>query len=148
MQVFIILSCLFLGTLGQTQPAWFQHVADYINNIDDTIDIVHNTRVEYHHDGKQHLLIAIEDRGRHRSCTFIEISPVWEPLLKDAAKVTQISEEISHVIHAHDEDGQQVVSLTMDQVMAAYGDMEVKTECAGHQLRTVSYTPSAAIMSS
>merc|ERR1712180_243418 len=160
----LILSCLVVLALAQTQPSWFSHLSQFINGIDGTIDVVHGYRVEYHHDGRQHLLIVIRDEGRQRphgnhtghfhftgfffhgrECHFIEISPVWEDLLKDQAKVAEISEEIVHLIH---NPTTQETRLTMDQIMAAYGDHEVATECAGHSIRVLSYSPSAAIMSS
>merc|ERR1711934_504414 len=60
----LILSCLVVMALAQTQPSWFDHLSQFINGIDDTIDQVHGYRVEYHHDGRQHLLIVIRDEGR------------------------------------------------------------------------------------
>merc|ERR1711962_1191525 len=157
----LILSCLVALTLAQTPPAWFSHIKDFINGIDGTIDIVHGYRVEYHHDGRQHLLILIkdEDYGSHhdytdrpggsghhgKACHFVEVSPVWEHLLKDQSKVPQISEEIIHNIYNHDSPESV---LTLDQLQAAYGASEAVQECAGHSIRVLSYSPSAAIMSS
>merc|ERR1719341_1539397 len=102
--------------------------------------------------GKTHLLISIVDEGHHKSCTFIEVSPFWEPLLKDPAKIPMISEEISHLIHDHS-DGHDHghdhprIPITMDQAMAAYNDPEIAEECTDRDLSIMSYHPSAAIIS-
>jgi len=150
---FLIFFCIAALAVAQSPPAWFSHIKDYINGIDDTIDILHGFRVEYHHDGRQHLLIFIKDYGGQNSanhpnggkvCGFVEISPVWEHLLHDQAKVAQISEEVLHQVHS---GAAQTNTLTLDQIKAAYGDSEATQECAGHEIREVSYTPSAAILS-
>merc|ERR1711962_50982 len=145
MRCLLAISALVALTLAQGgPPAWFDNIKNFINGIDDTIDSIHNFRIEYHHDGRQHLLIAIRDRGSMKECHFIEISPTWEALLKDRSKVPQISEEIYHMIN---NPSVQEVKLTEDQIKAAYGDAEASTECAGHDIYSLSYSPSAGIMS-
>merc|ERR1719237_1412479 len=78
-----------------------------------------------------------------KTCHFIEISPVWESLLQDRMKVRMISEEIYHKIN---DPNVNEVTLTEDQLSAAYQDAESATECAGHAIRVLSYSPSQAVM--
>merc|ERR1712055_206297 len=144
MRCSVLLSCLVAVTLAQTPPAWFDQIKNFINGIDDTIDSIHGFRMEYHHDGRQHLLIAIMDKPPRMQCHFIEVSPVWESLLTDRSKVPQISEEIYHLIR---DPNTQETTLTDDQILAAYGDSEAATECVGHTIKVLSYSPSNAIMS-
>merc|ERR1712055_387268 len=142
----LLIACLSATVLAQTQPSWFLDLKNMINGVDDTIDRLHNFRLEYHHDSatREHLLIAISDYGpTGKTCHFIEISPVWESLLQDRMKVRMISEEIYHKIN---DPNVNEVTLTADQLAAAYQDNEAATECAGHAIRVLSYSPSQAVM--
>merc|ERR1712200_109192 len=135
------------GDHGNHQrPSWFDMLAMRLNSYDDSIDRVHNYRLEYHHlDNHTHLLIAISDEYPARQCHFIEISPTWEPLLQDPTKVQLISEEIYHLIQG---GNVPEMELTADQLMAAYGDADAFQECLRHIIFVMSYTPSPSITSS
>jgi len=141
MRYLFLISCLVVGTLAQ--PDWFGHLQEYINGVDDSIDFLHNMRIEYHHaDGTRHLMIGIKDGPGPRECHFVEVSPVWEPLLQDPTKVPLMTEEVYHLIT--DPNYPESV-LTEAQLNAAYGDPEASTECAGHKIYVLNYTPSAAV---
>jgi len=144
MRCLLLVAFLAASVLAQTPPAWFNHIKDFINGVDDTVDMLHGYRIEYHHDGRQHLMIAIADDPRvGRECHFVEISPVWEAELKDRNKVRMMSEEIYHLIK---DPNTQETTLSDDQIKAAYGDNEAATECLGHTIKVLSYSPSQAIL--
>ena len=70
----------------------------------------------------QHLLIAIKDMGNGaKECHFIEISPIWESLLKDPVKLTMMTEEVYHKIT---DPNYTEIPLTEAQLQADYGDSE------------------------
>merc|ERR1719511_259682 len=152
----IAAACLFGAALAQSpqpgdhhhhdgshpHPSWFDLLAFKLNGLDDTIDRIHNLRIEYHHVANHtHLMIAIKDEWP-RECHFIEIDPQWEPLLQDPIKVQQISEEIYHLVH-----GGHVpeTELTPEQLLAKYDDNDAVEECTRHVVKVMSYTPSPSI---
>merc|ERR1712200_104896 len=144
-----VVACLLAFVAAQDghhdhhHPSWFDIVANGLNGLDDTIDQVHQYRIEYHHnDNTTHLMIAINDFIRPRDCHIVEIAPEWEPLLLDPVKVQQISEEIYHLIRGNNVPE---TTLTDDQLIAKYGDNEVLTECRRHITKVMAYTPSPSI---
>merc|ERR1711934_836360 len=144
MRSFLILSCLVAAVLAQqSRPSWWQNLQNGINAQDDVIDRIHDFRIEYHHNRRQqHLLIAISDERTHKECHFIEISPTWEPLLRDDKKVELISEEIYQLIS---DPSTPETTLTTKQLADAYHDGDATHECYRHTVKLLSYTPSAAV---
>merc|ERR1739848_864341 len=128
---------------GTFDPDWFQYVAGMVSRNDDVLDRYHEFRFEYHHrNNRTHTVIAIGDTRTHRECHFIEVDPVWEPLLNDQTIAAAIVEEIYAVIDAGTVPETQ---LTVTQLDAAYGDHDATKECIGYMIKVLHYTPSATI---
>merc|ERR1712212_882999 len=127
-KVSIVLAVVCLGavlaqapTTRRPRPSWFDILAWRLNGLDDTVDRIHDYRIE---------------------CHFIEIDPQWEPLLQDPHKLQLISEEIYHLVH----DGHvPETELTADQLLAKYDDHDAVEECTRHTVKVMDYTPSPSI---
>merc|ERR1712029_14 len=151
MLCFAVTFCLLGATLAQTtftprptKPDWYSILAWKLNGYDDTVDRVHEWRIEYHHQpDKKHLLIAISDNWPNLQCHFVEIDPQWESVMQDPAKVQLISEELYHHIKSQDVPETQ---LTEVQLLAIFGDKDSVGECVNHTVYVMSYTPSAAVL--
>jgi len=150
-KVSVVLALVCLGavlaqapTTRRPRPSWFDILAWRLNGLDDTVDRIHDYRIEYHHVANHtHLMIAIRDEYPNgMECHFIEIDPQWEPLLQDPHKLQLISEEVYHLVH-----GGHVpeTELTADQLLAKYDDNDAVEECTRHTVKVMDYTPSPSI---
>ena len=56
-----------------------------------------------------------------KECHFVEVSPIWEPLLQDQANVAKMTEEVYHLMV---DPNYPETELTLDQLKAIYNDPE------------------------
>ena len=59
--------------------------------------------------------------ANEKECHFVEVSPIWEPLLQDQQKVQMMTEEVYHLMV---DPNYPETELTLDQLKTIYNDPE------------------------
>ena len=71
---------------------------------------------------QEHLLIGIKDMpANEKECHFVEVSPIWEPMLQQPDSVRKMTEEVYHLMV---DPNYPETELTLDQLKTIYNDPE------------------------